>query len=229
MVYITGDIHGHIDIEKLSNEKWPEQKYLTEDDLLIIAGDFGLIYHNVQTKQEKYWLDWLNDKPYKIAFIDGNHENFELLNTYPEEEFCGGKVGRITDNIRHLKRGEIFNFDGVKTFCFGGAQSYDKTMRVTGISWWPEEVPSSIEMYHAINTLANNNNSVDVIITHTLPVKIIELGLKLYNEGQIDPTTVFLQQIYDNVSFKKWYAGHFHIDKQIEQINLLYQTIVPLI
>ena len=40
-VYVTGDTHGDIDWSKLNTTHFPEQKDLTEDDLVIIAGDFG--------------------------------------------------------------------------------------------------------------------------------------------------------------------------------------------
>lgn len=42
MIYVTGDTHANIDIEKLNTTKFPQQKNLTKDDYLIICGDFGL-------------------------------------------------------------------------------------------------------------------------------------------------------------------------------------------
>ena len=41
MIYVTGDTHANIDIEKLNTTKFPQQKNLTKDDYLIICGDFG--------------------------------------------------------------------------------------------------------------------------------------------------------------------------------------------
>ena len=41
MIYVTGDTHANIDIEKLNTTKFPQQKTLTKDDYLIICGDFG--------------------------------------------------------------------------------------------------------------------------------------------------------------------------------------------
>lgn len=40
-VWVTGDVHGSIDIGKLSGRRWPEGKGLTRGDLLIVCGDFG--------------------------------------------------------------------------------------------------------------------------------------------------------------------------------------------
>lgn len=38
-VYVTGDIHGGLDMQKLRN--WKLGDSLTSDDYLIVAGDFG--------------------------------------------------------------------------------------------------------------------------------------------------------------------------------------------
>lgn len=41
-LFVTGDIHAGLDIEKISPKKFPENRLLTKDDLVIVAGDFGL-------------------------------------------------------------------------------------------------------------------------------------------------------------------------------------------
>lgn len=69
-VYITGDTHGYIDIDKLSYRRWPESRNLTNNDYLIICGDFGLVWDGSQT--EKMWLNWLDNKPYITTFCSGN-------------------------------------------------------------------------------------------------------------------------------------------------------------
>lgn len=44
MIYITGDIHGDIDIHKLTTQNFLQQRTMTKDDYLIICGDFGLLW-----------------------------------------------------------------------------------------------------------------------------------------------------------------------------------------
>ena len=80
MIFITGDIHGNIDINKLNSKKFAEQKNLTKSDFVIIAGDFGLVWD--ESKECQYWIKWLSEKNFTTLFIDGNHENFNLLNSY---------------------------------------------------------------------------------------------------------------------------------------------------
>ncbi|NUU74615.1 metallophosphoesterase family protein [Paenibacillus xylanilyticus] len=102
------DIHGTISANKRFNSKnFPQQKQLTKDDYLIITGDFGLIWDG--SKENQYWLKWLDKtKPFTTLFIDGNHENFDLLEEYPVEIWNGGKVHRINDSVIHLMRGQVF-------------------------------------------------------------------------------------------------------------------------
>lgn len=116
-----------------------------------------------------------NERPYTILFIDGNYENFTLLNQYPVEEWIGGRVHIISKNnegipkIIHMMRGQVFSIEKKKIFTFGGGFSIDKYRRVENESWWPEEMPSDFEFSGAIVNLQTHSNKVDYIITHAAP------------------------------------------------------------
>ena len=87
-VWITGDIHGNP--QRFSTDNFPEQKEMTKDDVVIILGDFGLVWdYSGENKTEKYWLDWLENKPFTTLFVDGNHDNFDRLDDYPIEQWHG--------------------------------------------------------------------------------------------------------------------------------------------
>ena len=109
MIYITGDTHGDIDYKKLLTLK---EKNLSYDDYLIICGDAGICW-SPQTFQ--YHLDLYNDIGCTIIFIDGNHENFEMLNQCPLVEYKGALMHQIDKHIFHVLRGEIMTLSG-KTF-----------------------------------------------------------------------------------------------------------------
>ena len=112
MIYITGDIHREQDIHKINPREFIVGETLTEEDYVIICGDFGCIWDG--STGDNFWLKWLDSLPWNTLFIDGNHENFDVLNTYPVEEYKGGKVHRIRSKIFHLRRGEVFDIDGYK-------------------------------------------------------------------------------------------------------------------
>ena len=71
-VYVTGDIHGGLDMQKLRD--WELGDSLTSDDYLIVAGDFGFPWNF--SAEECADIVWLESRPYTVLFVDGNHERF---------------------------------------------------------------------------------------------------------------------------------------------------------
>ncbi|MFL0194448.1 metallophosphoesterase [Clostridium sp. WILCCON 0269] len=118
MIYVTGDTHIPLDIEKLDEDNFNSQKSMTKEDYVIICGDFGGIWNN--STEELNWRKWLEKKNFATLWIDGNHENFELLDKYPVTKWNGGKIHRISDSVIHLMRGQVFNIAGLKFFAMGG-------------------------------------------------------------------------------------------------------------
>jgi hypothetical protein len=233
MNYITGDVHGNIDIHKFNSNNFPHGKNLRKDDYIIVCGDFGLVWDN--NDQELYWREWLLEKPWTTLFVCGNHENFNLLNNLPQVKMFEGVVGKVTDSIFHLKRGEIYNIYGETFFCMGGAYSVDKSSRIEGISWWKEEIPSSQEFNHGLDNLEKHNFKVDYIVGHTGPSSIIakyihEKGLDLFIEAErLDTVSKYFESLLDRVEFKKFYMGHFHDDYTIDnKFVVLYNEIIPV-
>lgn len=222
MIYITGDTHIPIDIHKLSVSNFPEQKLLTKKDYVIICGDFGGVWNH--SAEEIYWLKWLNDRSFSTLFVDGNHENFNILNScYPVENYLGGKVHRIMSTIDHLMRGQIFEIDGLKFFIMGGAESHDKRYRKEGKSWWYQEMPSDDEYDLAIKNLDRHNWKVDYIITHCAPDSIQNEIDDCYEHNKL---TNFLERVKTNCQYKQWYFGHYHIDKDIDEKHIaVYNNI----
>ena len=245
MIYITGDTHGEW-MSRLNTNAFPEQKEMTKDDYVIIAGDFG-IWHD--TNQERYNLNWLEGKPFTTLFIDGNHENMDRLYAMPVSEWHGGKVHFIRPSVIHLMRGQIFNIESKTFWTFGGASSHDirdgileiddprikkwrymssKQFRVNHLSWWKEEMPSDEEMEEGRKNLENINNKVDFIVTHCGPTS----SMALYSHGGYKPDilTKYFEEIHQKVDFKKWFIGHYHANYAINDKEIiLYEQIVRIV
>lgn len=251
MVYLTGDTHA--DFHRFNTEQFPEQREMTKDDICIILGDFGGVWDN--SSEEKYWLDWMNEKPFTTVFVDGNHENFDLLESFPVVDFHGGKAHQIRDSIFHLIRGYCFDFEGKKFFAFGGASSHDigdgildplafrnseqfqkvyrkwslarKMFRVKGISWWEQELPTEEEMKRGIQTLAENHNEVDFVISHCLPQNVASM-VGFYSPDKL--TNYFDSLLFNGLQFGHWYCGHYHINRRImTDYDVLYEKIVRIL
>lgn len=227
-IYICGDVHGDKDIKKLNTTQWPEQKNLTKDDYLIIVGDFGAIWDG--SKSDKWLIDWYDKKPFTTLFIDGNHENFDLLYSYPEIEWNGGIARKISDSIYYLTRGQVFMIDGKKFFTMGGAYSIDKMYRTPNISWWSEEIPSTKEMDLGIENLKKHDWNVDVVLTHAAPLDVVERRLYFRTNNLEEKSFLkYLQYIQEEINYQSWFFGHYHDDIDFDgNIHLLYDRVIDL-
>ena len=241
-IYITGDTHA--DFMRFSSQYFEDKECY-----VIICGDFGGIWDN--SKPEKYWLDWLEKKKFTILFVDGNHENYDLLNSFPVSEWKGGKVHIIRKNIIHLMRGQVFTIEGKRFFTFGGAQSHDidagildrndpdfsakrkkldrerALYRIDHESWWKEELPSEDEMNEGLKNLEKVGNDVDAVISHCAPSSIADI----YSRGfyKHDILTDYLEKIKGNISFKTWFFGHYHESLMIgHKFIMLYESVMEL-
>ena len=221
-IYITGDTHGDQELMRdIITKSAPNS-----GDTLIICGDFGFLFWN--SPDENDYLDRLERLSITFCFIDGNHENFSAINAYPVEKWNGGKVHRIRRNIFHLMRGQIFNIEGKTFFTFGGAYSIDRWRRDRGYSYWDEELPNNEEYHEASRNLAANGMKVDYIITHTVPTSMIHrMGMIPVAEDM--ELTGYLEWILHETDFKHWYAGHWHMDKNLTDdfTLLLHELVTP--
>ena len=214
MIYLISDIHGDKNFKGL-------QDYLRiakDDDLLIVLGDVSLEFENTVTNRDftEYFLSLKKN----IAFLDGNHENFSYLNSFPEEKWNGGKIHRLSEHIVHLQRGNVYRINGKSIFTFGGCKSSAK-WKEAGL-WHPEETASDEECNLAKENLQKANFSVDYILTHkheTDPNYHL-VDMNLYQ------LTKFIK---DNVSYKKWYFGHSHIKRIVdEKHTYIYDDLIPI-
>jgi hypothetical protein len=237
-IWITGDAHG--DFHRFTTKNFPHLKGMSRDDCMIIAGDFGGAWAGEQADGHK--LDWLEDKPFTTLFVDGNHENFSLLNSYPEREWHGGRVHAVRPHVLHLMRGQIFEIGGLTWFTMGGAASHDiqdgildpaapdferrywtmrrmnAMFRVLGHSWWPEEMPSETEYAEAEANLERSGWQVDCVLTHCAPSGILPKVDSGYNP---DALTDFLETVRQRCRFSTWFLGHYHTNQVIDQRYVL--------
>ena len=225
--FVTGDIHGTLDIEKVINFFEGKEEEYSKEDYLIICGDVGVC--GFSASNEATTRSVLHSLPVTTLFIDGNHENFEQLNSYAVDEWSGGKVHFIESDIIHLMRGQIYNIDGTTFFTFGGAYSIDKAYRAEGISWFPEELPSTEEYEERWRNLEKSDYQVDYILSHTAPREVIAaMGYGEMSDGETR-LSQFLQRVADNTDFTAWYFGHFHEDTEVEDMFFcLYDEVVEL-
>ena len=250
MIYITGDCHS--EFTRFNTEYFPEQREMTKDDYVIICGDFGGVWNtDEESSKEKWWMDWLEEKPFTTLFVDGNHENFDRLYAYPVEEWKGGKIHRIRPSVIHLMRGQVFTINEKKIFTFGGAKSHDisggilelddpdfhhkrnllnkrwKPYRINHLSWWKQELPTMEEMEEGKRNLAAHDHTVDFIVSHCCASSTqILIGGGMYMGDYLND---YFEEIRQQVKFKKWFFGHYHDNRSVNaQEILIYEQVIRI-
>lgn len=217
MLYFTGDTHGNFSSLSQRILGIPSRQTST----LIICGDFGFIWNGSQGEQEM--LDRLNAYGIQLLFVDGNHENFQLLEQFSQEQWCGGMTHRIRSNIRHLMRGQVFEIAHKKVFTFGGGVSADKRNRVPMVSWWPQENPSTRD-YQRAETVLSQHEQIDYIVSHVPPLEAYQsLQLKPAGDAAI---AGYLQRIRRKYPAAIWCCGHLHLDQWATHNTLILEKTV---
>ncbi len=204
MIYITGDLHG--DLKSFKKRKLHKLKL---GDKLIVTGDFGFVFDDSEEEIKK--RKWLSKRKFEIIFVDGAHDNHTLIDTFETVEFYGSRAKCIEDNIYCLLRGEIYKIEDKTIFAFGSGLSENYLMKEDPDALFI--LPTMEEMRHGSESLKKFDNEVDYIITHEAPQTE-----RLYLDSN-EYTLNHLHQYFESVSrrahFKKWYFGHYHIDRDI--------------
>lgn len=226
MIYITGDTHG--DFRRIT--RFCMQKNTSYDDILIILGDAGINYSG--GSRDESLKAFLLHLPITLFCIHGNHEQRPAnLPGYQEADWHGGKVYREIEypNLLFARDGEIYDFDGSKVVVLGGAYSIDKYYRLeNGWSWFADEQPSEEIKAYAEQQLEKAGWQVDYVLSHTTPYRYepTEVFLPDVDQSEVDKTTeLWLDTIEERLNYKRWYAGHFHTNKWIDRLTLLFEIV----
>lgn len=225
MLYITGDTHGRF--ERV--ERFCERFGTSREDILIILGDAGINFSG--GRHDRMKKSFLETLPITIFSIHGNHEQRPYtIESYQEKLWHGGKVYYEEEfpNLLFAKDGEVFDLNGKQSIVMGGAYSIDKRMRLMyGYGWWPDEQPSQEIMRDVEQKLDELGWKVDVVLSHTTPLKYepVEVFLPGVDQSQVDKTTeVWLDGIEDRMEYEKWYCGHYHVEKKIDRLEIMFEN-----
>ena len=220
MIYITGDTHRRFERFNEIDDR--------EDNLIIILGDAGFNYY--LDERDRRLKSELNSHNYKLFCIQGNHEERpENIKTYKEESMFGGKVYIEDDypNLIFAKNGEMYNIGDKSVLVIGGAYSVDKNIRlIYGYNWFKDEQLNEKEKDDILNSYKGKH--VDVILSHTCPLKYepTEVFLQGIDQDEVDKSMEeFLDKIEEQVDYDKWYCGHYHTEKEVDRLQMLYGSV----
>lgn len=221
--FLKGDIHGNL-FEVID---FINRFNLGKNDNIIILGDCGIAWRKDKkdlAQNIKLWNECGNGV--KLYFIDGNHENFNILNSLPIEN----NMGKIADNIYHLRRGQVYEFENKKILVCGGADSIDKYRRIENFTWWKEEAISQ----ETIDDIPAGH--YDYVLTHCCPRSVFEKNriylstLQFLDENKINHSSEdMLEQLKNKITFDHWFFGHYHINCNLdEKFTCLFEDFMEV-
>lgn len=155
-ILLLGDVHGE--------GGWLRLAIRTASALgitrILQVGDFGFWPHYGTGRQFlNNASELLVENGIELWWIDGNHENHDILEAQQRDDDGFWHLGPIV----HIGRGSRWVWSGRTFLGCGGAYSIDKNYRTEGQSWWSGETITEADLMNCGTT------SVDVLVTHDCP------------------------------------------------------------
>lgn len=202
MIGILGDIHS----EWIVLHKIVERSIFSFNDTLIQVGDFGVYPTTLKTLRAQF----PDGFPCKVLIVDGNHENFDIINQWSKEE-----PTEFHKNFFYVPRGYVTTIENELFGFLGGGESIDKAWRTPGYDWFMEERIQAEDVEKLIQNV--KNRKLDVLITHASPEFVNRIHFSKLREedwqlplGWIDESAVRINKIHSVIHPKKHYCGHMH-------------------
>lgn len=135
-------------------------------------------------------------------------------------------------NLLFAKDGEVYDLDGRQALVIGGAYSVDKYYRLSrGWGWWADEQPSPEIKARVEASIEQMGWMVDIVLSHTTPLKYepVEVFLPGIDQSKVDKSTEeWLDSIEERLDYKKWYCGHYHTEKKIDRLQIMFNDYAAL-
>ncbi|SEB74148.1 Calcineurin-like phosphoesterase superfamily domain-containing protein [Paramicrobacterium humi] len=149
--------------------------------LVVQLGDFGFVWNGPGREATLDRLDqFLHSRAQTLLFLDGNHEDFDLLESFP---ISSDGVRWIRDYIGHLPRGYRTRLiSGHSLAVLGGANSIDVGYRQRGSSWWEQEQITDEDDLARLGT-----QHADVLLSHDAPLHVPALDATLRSADKYWP------------------------------------------
>ena len=222
---ITGDTHGLVKERlRLAQQKCP---FLPAETAIIILGDVGLnFYLNKTDFKNKIFLN--KHFEYTIYCVRGNHEERPenlpgIIKWYDPDVSGWVYIEPEFPKIRYFIDGYEYLINGHSTLVICGAYSVDKEYRLskmkTGAKWtgWFKDEQLTREEISKISFRVIGR-TFDLILTHTCPTswEPTDKFIASIDQETVDRTMeLWLEGLKDFVYWKKWYFGHYHVDRKM--------------
>lgn len=215
-IAFLGDMHGNRKF--LADYVAPRLAEIPDLDYIVQVGDFGY-----QINDDESYLDFvagLFNVPF--AFLDGNHDNLNLLrDTYEGKvELTDEGFWMLRPNLFYMPRGCVWTWASQTFMAAGGAVSFDRQRRIdreqeltsvsgvdhTGTLWFDSEELSDAEV-EQFKTL---DVKVDVLLTHDRPSRSTCAGSAKNDHFDSQIHARRITELMDHFAPQAVIHGHMH-------------------
>jgi Icc-related predicted phosphoesterase len=222
---ITGDLHGNV----TSLRQVYAHACRLEADQIIAVGDFGYGWERKQFKGGDSLIECafvrqveklVKETGIPLYWLDGNHENFDLLGYAIEGDGTAGAAPitlqddgtyECRPGVFYIPRGTVLERGEKRILVCGGAASVDKARRKPFISWWPQELITDEDVQKCADA-----GRVDILLTHDLPLEVTVVDRHLdpgWGEEAVHATyfnRVKVSEILNRCGASLHVHGHLH-------------------
>jgi predicted phosphodiesterase len=136
-------------------------------------------------------------------FRDSNNTAYLIRGNHDNPCYWGLQFG--LKNIIFAKDHDVYELEGKRILCVGGAISVDRMDRRIGMTYWENEAPTYRKpKYKTIDVVISHDAPICVNITHPYYSNDESLKTDMWESRKI------LQQIDDEIGFQQWIFGHHH-------------------
>lgn len=213
-------IHGNHEVRPQNiasyvlSEYWGGKVYIEPEYPDIMFAVDGEVYDIPTSKGLKKAMviggAYSVDKYYRMVRYIANHRGIY------QDEF----INRAVDYVR-------FGV-GNDTILQELDEVYERDNLANKCAWWSDEQPSEATKIAVENRLNDHDWSMDIILSHTCPLKYepVEVFLSGIDQSKVDKSTEkWLGKLEARLQYEKWYCGHYHTDKKIDKLELMFESI----
>lgn len=238
-IFLSGDCHG-FEFDRFSYKTNPWLRDLTEDDFVIIGGDYGLPWNSSTKRYDEYWLKWFSEKPFTLLVVLGNHDNYPMIRQLPVKLYkfdsteYSYRVNPDYPNVRYITRPQFCYINNQAFLMVPGADSHDKFRRTEKIDWWPEEAIDEERALEISQAIFDSEEESPIVVSHDVPSWYLDYGVG--GGPRFKPTSGenCLERIRQQLRPKYWFCGHLHqeaclYDKRLDSWTIeCYHNIIDL-
>lgn len=205
-IMVLGDTHGN---SAWVNRVLKRAAYLG-CDTVIQVGDFGYWEHFEDGRAFlKSVSKWSKKHGIEFYWIDGNHENFDMLFSGNYKAAAHAPFWKIRDNLFYIPRGTVWEWEGFTFAGIGGAVSVDRDSRTPGYSWWSQEQIRNDDVL-ALEDNLEDVEHVDFLFTHDCGF-LPDTGRRFYKVDDISERhRNVLKYVVDISEPRHHFHGHYH-------------------